>query len=113
MRSHLELVFSSQKALDSWKNKPITVIGRNLIGREPNSAKRSFLSLSLSGMPLGDKQKTSEAVKAVFDKYGKVASIKPKLWEGTTIVSDKWMVTLDTTEVTDLVTFTNGLPRSI
>src|SRR5947209_2549820 len=64
-------------------------------------------------MPLGNKQKTAEAVKEVFDKHGLVTTIKPKLWEGTTIASDKWMVTLDTTNKTDLVAFTNKLPRSI
>jgi hypothetical protein len=112
-RTHLELVFCSKEALDSWKNKQLTVIGRNLKGLEPSSAKRTFLSLSLSGMPLGNKQKTADVVKEVFDKHGLVTTIKPKLWEGTTIASDKWMVTLDTTEEDDLTAFTNKLPRTV
>src|SRR6266487_1753638 len=112
-RTHLELVFCSIEALNSWKDKSLTIIGRNLKGLEPSSVKRSFLSLSLSGMPLGNKQKTAEATKEVFDKYGLVITIKPKLWEGTTIASDKWMVTMDTTDSDDLITFTNKLPRSV
>src|SRR6266487_1612050 len=76
-RTHLELVFCSIEALNSWKDKPLTIIGRNLKGLEPSSVKRSFLSLLLSGMPLGNKQKTAEATKKVFDKYGRFTIIKP------------------------------------
>src|SRR6266487_3182494 len=88
-RTHLELVFCSIETLNSWRDKPLTIIGRNLKGLEPSSVKRSFLLLSLSGMPLGNKQRTAEAMKEVFDKYSLVTIIKPKLWEGMTITSDK------------------------
>jgi hypothetical protein len=112
-RTHLELVFFNQEATDTWTNKPITIVGKDFRGMKALSSNKSFLSIALSGIPLGSRKENTEQIKDLFSKFGKVVVIKPKLWEGTSICSDKWAVTFDTSDLQDISTLTNSLPRTI
>ena len=112
-RSYLEIAFESEALQTKWESQTLVIAGRKLKAQRALSDKKSYLSLSLSGVPLSKKTEITDAIKSTFDKLAKVAVIKPKLWEGTSMTSDKWAVTLDTTDVDDIVKFTSTLPRTI
>jgi hypothetical protein len=111
-RSHLELVFFSQEATDNWADRNIAIVGKNFRGHKALSNNKTFLTVALSGVPLGSRKENTNQIKTTFDKFGKVVVIKPKLWEGTMICSDKWSVTFDTTDLLDVTSLTSSLPRT-
>ena len=112
-RSHLELAFFSSEAMETWAKKDITLIGKNFTPIKAHNGKKSFFSITLSGVPLCDKTETTNVILRTFEKIGKVASIKPKLWEGTSICSDNWLVTFDVTEQDALAALTGQIPRLV
>jgi hypothetical protein len=112
-RSHIELAFLSKEGCDVWAEKEITIIGKNLTPTRSHNGKKSFLSITLSGVPLCDQMEMSDKIYETFEKYGKIATIKPKLWEGTTLCSDNWLLTFDVTGHKDVSSLTNNLPRLI
>jgi hypothetical protein len=112
-RSHLELVFVSEEAVDNWVGQPITIAGRNFKGFRPSNSSRTFLSVSLSGTPIGDRLEVSADIQSTFSKYGKITSIRPKLWEGTSLCSDKWSISFETTSLADPAELTSKLPRTV
>src|SRR5947209_1573528 len=78
-----------------------------------HSGRKSFFSISLSSMPLCNKQEVIQKLLEIFDKIDKIAMIKLKLWEETSICSDNWLITFDTTKVQDLSAITANIPRLV
>jgi len=112
-RFHLELAFFSKEALEVWATKPIILLGKNIMPIVAHSGRKSFFSISLSGVSLCDKQEVMNKLLDIFGKLEKISTIKPKLWEGTSICSDNWLLTYDTTDMKDLSTITANIPRLV
>ncbi|CAG8696707.1 5585_t:CDS:1, partial [Ambispora gerdemannii] len=112
-RTYLEVAFASEESQLKWEDKILVIAGKNLKAQRAFSNQKTFFSITLSGVPLSQSDEITSTIKETFDKIGKVAVIKPKLWEGTSLCSDKWSVTFDTTSQEDQLTFCTKIPRSI
>jgi hypothetical protein len=55
-RLHLELVFITQEAVNSWEDKPLTIGRQTVIEHKALSSKRSFFSVALSRISLRQRQ---------------------------------------------------------
>ncbi|CAG8530817.1 17622_t:CDS:2 [Cetraspora pellucida] len=60
-------------------------------------------------MPIEDTKKISNQVLNAFQYVGQITSIKPLMFEGTTVCSDQWLMAFETTEDSDLLF---KIPRS-
>ncbi|CAG8672100.1 8434_t:CDS:2 [Cetraspora pellucida] len=60
-------------------------------------------------MPIGDTKTISNQVFNAFQYVGQIASIKPLMFENTTVCSDQWLVAFETTKNPDLL---SKIPRS-
>src|SRR5438132_8923762 len=112
-RFHLELAFFTKEATDTWEKKPITLIRKDLLPIRAFNGNKSFFSISLSGVPLCDTQEVTSQLQKIFGKVGKIATIKPKLWEGTSFTFDNWLITFDTTEIKDISMLSANIPRLV
>jgi hypothetical protein len=101
-RTHLELVFASQEKLKQYATKGVEIFNKTYFGYIPTDSRKSFLTVKIRNVPLGNKETISDEIKKAFGNIGKVVSIKPLLIEGTPYLTDQWIVTFETTEDPDL-----------
>ena len=88
-RSQLEIIFANHDLLKEYAVKGVRIFNRTYTGYIPTDARRSFLSVKVRNVPLGDKNKVSELIQEAFEDIGKVVSIKPLLIEGTPYLTDQ------------------------
>ena len=88
-RSQLEIIFANHDLLKEYAVKGVRIFNRTYTGYIPSDARRSFLSVKVRNVPLGDKNKVSELIQEAFEDIGKVVSIKPLLNEGTPYLTDQ------------------------
>ena len=110
-RTHLEAALVSEEAVQTWINKKLTILGMDLQAVRATNSKRSFLSIFLSGVTLGERGEISKKIKELFEGVGEIAAIKPKVWEGTNCCSENWSVTFDTTDLDNEEDFKKAIPR--
>jgi hypothetical protein len=101
-RTHLELIFTSKDKLKLYATRGVEIFNRSYYGYIPTDTRRSFLSVKIRNVPLGNKEHISEEIKEAFNDIGKIASIKPLLIEGTPYLTDQWIITFETTDDSDL-----------
>ena len=102
VRTHLELVFVSKEKLKLYATRGVEIFNKVYYGYIPTDARRSFLSVKIRNVPLGNKEEISREIQAAFGDVGKIASIRPLLIEGTPYLTDQWIVSFETTDDSDL-----------
>ena len=112
-RSHLEITFKTESAAKKWSTQPITIGNREIVGHYATREKKTFFHINLSNVSLDDEEPITAELLSIFSSYGSIAAIKPKLWEGTDILSDYWSISFDTSDYADDTHITNTIPRII
>ena len=100
--SYLELIFTSKEKLKYYATKGVEIFDRTYYGYIPIDTRRSFLSVKIRNVPLGNKEIISDEIKETFEDIGQIVSIKPLLIEGTPYLTDQWIIIFETTEDTNL-----------
>ena len=54
-----------------------------------------LMKLTLDRVPSGDKRATTDAIRTVLADWGRVVEVLPIVWEGTTVSTNTWYVTMD------------------
>src|SRR6185436_17583433 len=80
----------------------IKIFKETYYGYIPTDAHKSFLPIKVRNVPLDSKEHISNQVKETFQDFGKIASIKPLLIEGTPYLTDQWIVIFDSTDDLEL-----------
>lgn len=112
-RSHVEVVFFREENLETWTSKSIKIINKEILGIKALKEDRQYLTVTISGIPLLDAEDITSQLKDAFGELGKIAVIKPKVWEGTNLVSKTWTVTFDCTDLENRDELTSKLPRML
>ena len=108
-RFSLEIILKDKEKVQQYASEGISLFKQTLFGYIPVNIRRSFLTVKLRGTPMGDANTIGDFILEAFKDIGQVVSIKPLFFEDTTVCSDQWLVTFETTEDTELAT---RLPRS-
>jgi hypothetical protein len=101
-RSHLEIIFTNKEKLKHYAINGIKILNYTYFGYIPTDLRKSFLSVKLRNVQLGDKDIISSLIKEAFEDIGQIASIKPLLIEGTPYLTDQWLIIFETTEDPEL-----------
>src|SRR5260364_277690 len=101
-RTHLEVVFKDRDTLKQYAARGIEIMKRTYYGHIPVDARKTFMSIKCRNVPLGNKNKVSDALVDAFSNVGKIVAIKPLLIEGTPYISDQWIITFESTDDSDL-----------
>ena len=108
-RTSLEIVLKNKEKVQYYAAKGISLFKQTFFGYIPINLNRSFLTIKLKNTPMGNITNISDSILLAFQDIGQIDSIKPLLFEGTSICTDQWLVTFETTEDPDLV---SRIPRS-
>ena len=87
--THLELVFVNKEKFKLYATRGVENFNKVYYGYIPTDARRSFLSVKIRNVPLGNKEEISYEIQAAFGDVGKIASIRPLLIEGTSYLTDQ------------------------
>ena len=112
-RTHLEVTFHSEEAAKIWAEKTITIANIECGGSYATRDKKSYFTVNLTNVPLDDPNEISTQLLQIFQGIGDVSVIKPKYWEGTSILTDAWTITFNTSELTNDNELSGKLPRII
>jgi hypothetical protein len=112
-RTHLEVTFHSEEAAKVWAEKTITIANVECGGNYATREKKSFFTVNLTNVPLDDPNEISLQLLQIFQGIGDISVIKPKYWEGTSILTDAWTITFNTSELANDTELSEKLPRII
>ena len=99
IRTHLEVTFQSEEAAKIWAEKTITIANQECGGCYATKDKKSYFTVNLTNVPLDDPNEISNQLLLIFQGIGDISVIKPKYWEGTSILTDAWTITFNTSEL--------------
>jgi hypothetical protein len=108
-RSLLEIILKDKDKVQKYAAEGISLFKQTLFGYIPINLKRSFLTIKLKNTPMGNKETVGKQIQEAFRDIGQISAIKPLFYEGTSVCSDQWLVTFETTEDPQL---SSRIPRS-
>src|SRR5207244_3736092 len=91
-----------KSSLQTYATEEICLFKQTLFGFLPINLRRTFLTVKLKNTPLGSLNYVNNLILEAFQDFGTIASIKPLFFEGTTVLSDQWLITFETTDNPDV-----------
>ncbi|RIB24650.1 hypothetical protein C2G38_2168076 [Gigaspora rosea] len=110
IRTHLGIIFKSYDNVQKNSTEGISLFNQTFLGYIPTNSRNSYLLVKLKNVPIDFQESITKEIKDTFEHVGKISSIKPLVFEGTSILSNQWVVIFDITNDPDI---TKRLPRFI
>jgi|GEM_PF-6935314 len=110
VRTHLEIIFKSREDVQKYCANGINMFNQTFLGYIPTNSRNSYLSIKLKNVPIDFQDDITKEIRETFDHVGKISSIKPLVFEGTSILSNQWVVIFDITDDPDI---NKRIPRFI
>ncbi|CAG8751812.1 8048_t:CDS:2 [Gigaspora margarita] len=89
VRTHLEIIFKSREDVQKYCTNGINIFNQTFLGYIPTNSRNSYLSIKLKNVLIDFQNDITKEICKTFDYMGKISSIKPLVFEGTSILSNQ------------------------